>query len=218
MRKYFLLGLLCITSIGQLLAQDGFVAQSGAPLSYNVFDKNGKSFVNPAPDVAGSPFLKDDWILATVVVTTNRRYDSVKVRLNLLSQEVHFLDRNNNEMALARGYIKEVIFPTPVTGVVSPHFQSGFPAVDQQDAGNFYAVLAQGKLWLLHSLRKIIATQKDEVSGEVRKEYRVYEDYYLYDGQTMQRIKKEKATINGKEMKFKSIGELQKAVEAYNAS
>ena len=217
MKNYLLLGTLFMASLGLARAQDGFVAQSGgAALRYNVFDKDGKTFVNPAPDVAGSPFFKDDWSLGTIVVNTQRRYDTVKVRLNLLSQEVHFLDRNNNEMSLDRGYIKEVLLPGRASGE-QLRFKNGFPAVDEQDAYNFYEVLAEGKLCLLHSRRKIIVTEKDEVSGQTSSEYRLYEDYYLYDGKTMQRFRKEKATISGKEMKFKNIDDLKKAIDAYNA-
>ncbi|HEX3933058.1 MAG TPA: hypothetical protein VHW43_00175 [Puia sp.] len=217
MRKYLLAGILLTASLASAKAQDGFVSQTGAPLSYNVFDKNGKTFVNPTPDVNGTPFLTDDWKLGTVVTNTNRRYDTVKVRLNILSQEIHILDRNNTELALAQGYIKEVILPGPFSGE-NLHFQNGFPAVDEQDGNSFYEILTQGKLWLLHSSRKVIIANKDVVSGETSKEYRLYEDYYLYDGKTMQRIKKEKATINGKELKFKSIGDLKKAVDEFNAS
>jgi len=173
-------------AINQVDAQDGFVTES-TTLSYNVFDKNGKSFVNPAPDVAGSPFLNDTWMIGAVVANTNRKFDSVKVRLNVCSQEVHFLDKNNNEMSLAKGYIKAVILSGGI------RFQNGYPPVDQQDANNFYQVLGEGKLTVLLSVRKVIATQKDEMSGEVKKEYRTYEDYYLYDGKTMQRVKKDKA-------------------------
>jgi hypothetical protein len=218
MRKYFLAGILFTASLGPAKGQDGFVPETGgAALSYNVFDRNGKTFVNPAPDVNGTPFLKDDWKVGSVVTNTNRRYDTVKVRLNILSQEVHILDRNNTELALAQGYIKEVILPGVVPGE-KLHFQNGFPAVDEQDGNTFYEVLAQGKLWLLHSSRKVIVTTKDVMTGETSKEYRLYEDSYLYDGKTMQRIKKEKATISGKEIKFKSIGDLKKAVDEFNAS
>jgi hypothetical protein len=196
---------------GQVFAQDGFVAES-TTLSYNVFDKNGKAFVNPAPDVAGSPFLTDAWKLGSLVINTNRRFDSVKVRLNIYSQEVHFLDKNNNEMALAKGYIRSVVLAGGL------RFQDGFPPVDEQDANNFYQVLAEGKITLLLSIRKIIATQKDDMTGDVKKEYRTYQDYYLYDGKTMLRVKKDKALLAGKEIKFKNIDELKKAVDAYNAS
>jgi hypothetical protein len=217
MRKYLLAGILLTASLGSAKAQDGFVPQSGAPLSYNVFDKNGKTFVNPAPDVGGTPFLKDDWKMGSLVTNTNRRYDTVKMRLNIVSQEVHILDRNNTELALAQGYIKEVILPGVGPGE-QLRFQNGFPAVDEQDGNTFYEVMAEGKLWLLHSSRKVISTTKDVMTGETSKEYRLYEDYYLYDGKTMQRIKKEKATMNGKEIKFKSIGDLKKAVNEFNAS
>jgi len=187
MKTRLLLGWLLVALSGPLRAQQGFVGES-TTLSYSVFDNNGKSFVNPAPDVAGSPFLMDSWQLGSLVINTNRRFDSVKVRLNVYSQEVHFLDRNNNEMALAKGYIRSVTLSGGI------RFQNGYPPVDEQGTDNFYQVLTDGKPeQLLLSVRKIIATQKEEMSGDVKKEYRTYQDYYLYDGKTMQRVKKDKA-------------------------
>jgi hypothetical protein len=217
MTKRVLFTLLVASFIGRVCAQDGFVPQTGT-LTYDVFDRNGKAFVNPAPDVAGSPFFRDDWRLGSLVVNTNRRFDSVRLRLNLLSQEVHFLDRNNNEMALTKGYIKEMLLPADPTGRFLLRFRNGFPPVDQQDQYSFYQVLAEGKLSLILSRRKIIASQKDAMLEEVKKEYRTYEDYYIYDGKIMDRVRKDKAIIAGKELKFKSIDVLKKAIEDYNAS
>lgn len=216
--RYFILFVVLLRGwSGNACAQDGFVAQSGS-LTYDVFDRNGKAFVNHAVDVAGTPFLSDDWKLGALVVNTNRKFDSVKIRINLLSQEVHVLDKNNNEMALAQGYIKEIQLPDLITGKPGGIiYQSGFPPIDEQNVNNFYQLLARGKLSLLLSTRKVIATQKDELSGEVKKEYRAYQDYYLYDGKTMQRVKKSSALIDGKQVKFKNIDELKTAVDAYNA-
>ena len=216
MRKYLLLGLLMSTGVSQVLAQDGFVSQIGT-LTYDVVDRNGKTFVNPAPDVAGTPFLKEEWKLGSVVINTNRRFDSVKLRINAYSQEVHFQDRNNNEMALAKGYVREVILPAEIPGAPGLRYQNGFPAVDEQDGYFFYQVLAEGRFWMLQSFRKVIARQKDEMSGDEKKEYRLYQDYYIYDGKTMQRVKNDKATIDGKEIKFKSIDALKKAIDEHNA-
>jgi hypothetical protein len=217
MGKSLLLGLIIIGMSANAHAQDGFV-QENASLSINVFDQNGKVFVNPAPEVAGSPFLTDKWRLGTLLIVTNRRFDSVKLRLNLFSQEVHFLDRNSNEMALAKGYIKEVTFSAGPAGIGEARFRNGFPAVDEQDARNFYQVLAEGKLWLLHSYRKVILNEKDVMTGEVKKEYSLYENYYIYDGQSMQRVKKDKALVAGKEIRFKTIDQLKRAVDDFNAS
>lgn len=200
-----------VAGAGHAWAQDGFVGQT-ATLSYDVFDRNGKSFVNPAPEVAGSPFLTDEWKEGAVIIITNRRYDSVKIRLNVFSQEVHILTNTKNEIALAKGYIKEIIWPG------KDRFQSGFPAVDNQDSNNFYEVLAEGKLWLLHSVRKVISERKDVMSSEVAKEYTTFTDDYIYDGKTMLRVKKGKAIVGDKEIKFKTIDQLKTAIEAYNAS
>jgi hypothetical protein len=216
--KYFILFVVLLRGwSGNACAQDGFVAQSGS-LTYDVFDRNGKAFVNHAVDVTGSPFLSDDWKLGALVVNTNRKFDSVKIRINVFSQEVHVLDKNNNEMALAQGYIREVQLPDAITGKPDGIiYQNGFPAVDEQDVNNFYRLLSRGKLSLLLSTRKVIATQKDEMSSEVKKEYRAYLDYYLYDGKTMQRVKKSSAIIDGKQVKFKTIDDLKTAVDRYNA-
>ena len=203
-------GLLIMAIGGRALAQDGFVGQMGTH-SYDVFDQNGKSFVNPAPDVAGSPFLTDEWRIGAVVVNTNRRFDSVKLRLNVSSQEVHILTNTNNEIALAKGYIKEIVWPG------RNRFQNGFPAIDNQDELTFYEVMAEGKLWLLHCVRKVITERKDAMSSEVNKEYTLFQDNYFYDGKTMQRIKKDKAVLGGKEIKFKSIDQLKQAIDSYNA-
>ncbi len=218
--------------VGQAHAQDGFVAQTGAPLSYNVFDRNGRTFVNPSPDVAGTPFYSDEWRLGTVMVIDNRRYDSIRLRLNLLSGEVHMLDSGKREMALARGYIKEIIWPARLAGIPDGiRFQSGFPAIDAQDPFSYYEVLSEGKFWLLHSIRKVISQQKDNLSGEIRKEYRTYEDYYVYDGKTMQRARKDKAFIlaalsdkrdrigafiETNKLKMKSIDDIKRTIDFYN--
>jgi hypothetical protein len=217
MRKHLLFGLLFTGTAITVIAQDGFVGKV-TTLTYDVFDNNGKAFVNPSPDVAGSPFLNEDWRQGSLIAISNRRFDTVKLRLDVFSQEVHFLDRNNNEMALAKGYIKEVLLPGDFPGAAPLHFRNGFPAVDGQDVNNFYQVVVEGKLQLLLSVRKLIVTHKDDMSGEVGKEYQTYQDYYLYDGITMQRVKKDKAVIGGKEIKFRTIDDLKKAVGAYNVS
>jgi hypothetical protein len=217
MRRHFSVGLLITCAAIAASAQDGFVAKA-TTLTYDVFDNNGKVFVNPAPEVAGSPFFAEGWKLGSLMINTNRRFDSVQLRLNLYSEEAHFLDGNNNEMALARGYVKEVLLPANVPGGRPLRFSIGYPAVDEQDSNTFYQVLSDGKLSLLHSIRKVIATQKDEMSGEVKKEYRPYEDYYIYDGKAMQRVKRSKALVGGKEIQFKSIEVLKKAIDVYNAS
>ncbi len=228
MKKSFLLGLLMIDILTRVFAQDGFISQT-QERSFEVFDHNGKSFVNPAPDIAGSPYLKAEWMEGSRVLMNNRRYDSVKVRLNLNTQEVHYLARGDNELALARGYIKEVIWAP--AGTLEIRYRCGFPPIDAQNETNFYAVLSEGKMEMLQSTRKIISQRKDELSGEIKKEYLTYDDYYVYDGRELHRLKKDHSFMNlladkkekieafakERKLKFKSTEDIKQVIDFYNS-
>ena len=219
--------LLSVPALGR--AQDGFVSENRS-MTYDVFDRNGKAFVNPAPDVAGSPFLFDTWRSCTVILTNHVRLDSVSVRINVLTQQVHVLDPHGNELELEKGYVTEILAGAP--GSTSARYKTGFPAVDFQSTGNLYEVRASGKLWLLRSVRKIIAEKKNDMSGEINREYATYEDYYVFDGSKMRRVKKEKAWlldlladkkdsiaafISTNKLKIKSYDEIQRTIDYYNS-
>ena len=234
MKSLLLFGLLLSGGLSGS-AQDGFVSQSGAPLAYNVFDRNGRTFVNPAPDVTGSPFFADDWRVGTVILVDNRRYDGIRLRLNLYSGEVHVMDSVRKEIALEKGYVKEILLPvSPVkmaglTGTI--RFQCGFPSVDTHDGAFLYEVVLEGHCWLLHAVRKVISERKDDLSGETTREYRTYEDYYVYNGTTIQRVKRDKdflltvladkkdkveSFINDNHLRFKSADDIRRVIGYYN--
>jgi hypothetical protein len=196
-----------------LPAQKGFVTEATTN-SYQVFDASGRAFVNPTTDVEGSPYFKDEWAFGSAILG-NTRYDGARLRLDLHTQEVHYLDRNNKELVLPKGMVKAVVWTNGPKDSI--RFQCGFPAIETHDANSFYLVLSPGKCTLLHLISKSISEQKNEMSGEIKKEYTTYEDYYLYDGKTMQRVKKSGAIIDGKQVKFKTIDELKREVEQYNA-
>src|SRR5580704_2398748 len=104
-----------------------------------VFDVNGKPFENQNSNVVGTPFLRDDWRLGAVTIATNKRFDSVKLRFNLQTQEFHYLNKDSVEIALFKGYIKDVLFYDGIPGMTGANaeFQAGFPAIDEQDVNSF---------------------------------------------------------------------------------
>lgn len=223
--------LLLVTACPSLKAQPGFIAEGKT--SVVVFDANGKPFDNPPPDIAGTPFLWDAWRLGAVRLQDGRVFDSVRLRLNLQTQQIHFLNKDNTEIALFRGYIKGVRFYAGQgKSLDTAEFQTGFPAVDLQDESSFYQVISKGKVWLLKSERKIISTEKNEFSGDSHQEFVGYEDYYLYNGTAMQRIKKDKSAIldalgdqkakledfiAANHLKLKTTDEIRRVIDYYNS-
>jgi len=200
--------------------------------SISVFDENGKSFVNPYRDVAGSPYLKDTWSRAVLRLNGNAIVPDVKVRLDLKSQQWHFLDSGNIERLVPLGLAREVIMDDSTgTEVKTTVFRSGFPPVDNRKTTDFYQVLSDGKVQLLHSMLKVINVDKDEMAGSVQMEFVLYEDYYLFIGGKMWRVKKDRSEVlnqladkkekiqaftDQNHLKLKSIDELKQVIDYYN--
>ena len=78
---------------------------------------------------------------------------------------------------------------------------------------------------------KVINTDKDEMAGTLQMEFALYEEYYLFNGGKMWRVKKDKsealsqladkkekiqAFIDGNHLKLKSINEWKQVIDYYN--
>ena len=200
------------------------------------FDNSGKTFVNPNLDVAGTPFLNEDWRLGRLKVGDNTIFNNIKIRLNLYSQEVHFLKSDNVEMSSPKGTIKEIVVFDSINNkaLANRTFLCGFPSIDNQNEKNFYELICNGKIKLLESMRKTIHQDTDDLSGTVQKEFREYDDYYfLIQGESaLQRIKRDKdfvlnfmkdrkdkvaAFLQTTKISFKSTDDIKNLVDYYNS-
>jgi hypothetical protein len=214
---------------GSVGAQGGFLYLTR---SIRVSDETGSAFVNPYRDVAGSPYLRDAWTRAAMRLNGNVIVPDMQVRLDLKSQQWHFLDSGNIEDLVPVGLVREVLMDdSSGTGVKTSVFRSGFPPVDSRKTTDFYQVVSDGKVLLLHSMTKVINIDKDEMAGSVQMEFVLYEDYYLFSGGKMWRVKKDKsevlnqladkkekiqAFIDENHFKLKSVDELKKVIDYYN--
>lgn len=182
--------------------------------SVSVFDKDGRPFVNSEEDVSGSSYFLPEWKYGQLRLTNGTGYDHIRLRLDLHTQEVHFMGKNGVEMVLPKGFIRELVLidsSTPDSPSIYT-FRDGFPAIDNQDGSNFYQVLVGGRLDLLRSTRKIVSMEKNSISGEETKEIREYTDYYLFSDGMMKKLKRDKAFILG------AVGDKKDKVDAFAAA
>jgi hypothetical protein len=236
-------GVLCCLSLQLQLTAQG--AQGGFTInnfyhSVQVVDESGKSFVNPYREAGGSPYLRDVWTHylrdvwthATLRVNGNVIVPDMRIRLDLKSQQWHFLDSGNIERLIPPGLVREALLDdSSGADVKTTVFRSGFPPVDSRKITDFYQVLSDGKVQLLHSMQKVIDVDKDEMSGSVQKEFVLYEEYYVFSGGKMWRIRKDKSEvqdqladkrekiltfISEKHLKLKSIVEIMEVIDYYN--
>ena len=226
-------GVLFFLSLGLTAKAQDAVIQSDFEHKINLYNVNGKPLTNGDIDVAGNPYFQTAWRYGLVQIKGSAPFDNIPMRLDLQSQQLHFKNSKNEEIVIMAGAVREVSLYDSSTALRRVYtFRSGFPAIDNQNENNFYMVLSDGKLQMLKSMRKQINVDHDQLSGETRKEFRLYEDYYFFSQGQIQRIKKDKSFVlalmgdkqvqvnqflSTNKVSFKSMDDINKLVEYYNS-
>jgi len=139
----------------------------------NLEDFNGRSLLKKYdPDISGSPFINTNWMPAKITLTKGKEIGPLLVKLNIESNELYFLDSNGKEMIAREGLIKKIDFINYYSKDSTRYiFKSGYPNIDKQNENYFYQVFTEGKIELLAKKFKYIRTVKDELSGEIIKDF-----------------------------------------------
>jgi|ERR1700722_19749585 len=220
------------TALGQNGSQT-WLQDDNFQRSISVYDPNGHAFVNKYDNVEGSPFLFDDWKMCDIEIS-GKKFDHCKMKLDLVSQSVHFLTTDGKEMQAQAGVIDHITFSDSSLEPASRYeFLSKLPPIDKHKNSDFYEVLAKGKIMMLKSISKRVVETKNEVSGDIRKEIVTDEDYYFEINGQMIAVKRDKAFILGlmdggsrakvesfasaNKLGYKSYTDMAKIVSYYNS-
>jgi hypothetical protein len=196
MRNVWIVLLLNIAAVNAVSGQLNGVSLNGTKWPSQVFmsDVNGKPFDNRLSDISGSPYLTDKYKVSDITLRQGRKFVRIQAKINLVSQEVIFISANGVEGYMEPGMVRDIAFAdTASDGNIAAYlFRSGYPAVDKQTDVHFYQVLEEGNCSLLRSLTKKVNERKNELSGEVSKEFETTENLYLFMKGAMKRIKKDR--------------------------
>jgi hypothetical protein len=134
------------------------------------------------PDIKGSPFYLDDWKSADIALKDGKHFDSVKVKLNLYSQEIVCLSSPGSEITLKDGIVDRLVLrDTNDLRLPSIHiFASGIPLAEKVTGYPIFEVLSDGKAILLNLITKRIAKSADVYSAGEQKEFVALESLYVY--------------------------------------
>jgi hypothetical protein len=159
-------------------------------------DNLGRPIKSLYEGTKGSPFFIDDFKYSNIRLIAGKQYFNVPSRLNLYTHEVHFRSPEGLEMAAPFGVMLEAEFLDTLTDGSSRSyvFRTGYPNIDQQNEYHFYLVLAEGKVTLLKYIKRKINEERNELSGEVNKQFDNYEDYYIFRDAKMYRMKRDKSS------------------------
>jgi hypothetical protein len=185
---------------------------------------------NYDPEIKGSPYWNDEWLLCDLQFTNGLYLRQLKTKFDLAANAIYYLDSMNNSFVIYPEAITQIEYNLNAAGQHTI-FRRGFPAIDKQGLNHYYKVLSDGKMILLKFLKKEISILKNDMTGDVSKEFADYENYYTYFNGEMRVVKKAKSFfldimvdkkevvekyINEKPINFKHMEDITKLIDYYN--
>lgn len=191
---YLVSFLVCFCLPNQLLSQVTIEPITGnyGVKAFNIY--GSKNLENkeriPYSRIKGSPFWKSDWQLASIYSGT-AKLATVPVRLNMATNEIHFL-KDNKELVMDTGYVSTIVYhpenDSTKTGeifIIDPSIQ-----LNNQKVEGFVKVMNVGDYKLLKYVqRKVIS---EDSLFNTQKKYLFSDEifYYLWFNENIERIKK----------------------------
>jgi len=158
----------------------------------NMYDVNGHPIVNPGVAIEGFPLFLPKWKLGWLRLADSRFFPGVPLELDLERQAVYYRRPDGTVIQVEPGQVRELgILDTIAGATVIYQFTCGFEPIDNQTETSFYLVLDSGRATFLESMRKRFYQEKDEFGGHDTREYRIYNDFYVFCRGKITRVKKD---------------------------
>jgi hypothetical protein len=210
---------------------DNFV-QNDFQHKINLYDVNGHPIGNETVETKGSPLFVTKWKLGWIRLANGRFFPAVPLKLDLEKQIAHYRRADGNDIEVEQGQVKELVMLDTIAGnPVVYRFVCGFQSIDNQSTTSFYLLLDSGRVSILESMRKVYKQDKDDFSGETTKEYKLYDDFYIFSAGKMARLKRDskffQELTNDKKsqmddylqktkVSFRSIEDIRQFIHYYN--
>lgn len=171
-----------------------------------VYDEKGNLFGGNVGSIKGSPLWKDEWCNANVEMFNGKTFSNMKLIVNLVNGNIHFLEKD-----------AEFQFIEPVKKITLLYSTEG--RIDstifiKMAANNtlLYEVKARGsKYFLLDLVQKKAADTYDYGKSSGGKEFRVFNESFLYNLTTSELI-----TVKGKTLTELFKNDTEKIPSAFN--
>lgn len=201
----YLLSLFFILFNTFLFGQNMYLAK---PVTHfvEVYDEKGNLFGGNVGSIKGSPLWKDEWCNANVEMFNGKTFSNMKLIVNLVNGNIHFLEKD-----------AEFQFIEPVKKITLLYSTEG--RIDstifiKMAANNnlLYEVKARGSKYLLLDLvQKKAADTYDYGKSSGGKEFRVFNESFLYNLTTSELI-----TVKGKTLTELFKDDTEKIPSAFN--
>ena len=139
--------------------------------------------------VEGTPFFNENWMWGSLILPGGTRYDSLRLRLDLIDNKVHYLDRSGATL-VASSLISELWLIDSASGARYRFLSSPAISFFQPPGNSWYQSLTDGPVLLLKEFNKRL--EERSVYGSATSEQRIATSfgYYLAVDRSLIPVKK----------------------------
>ena len=167
--------------------------------------------------VEGSPYFKDEWLKGIVVDASNQEYKDIKLRVDLSSNTLHYLDNNEKEF-IATIPVKEVVLTDDSGNNYKFVHSIGLKNVVNADKNKWHLWLVSGTASLYKKFEKDLSEFKGYGSATVEQRIKTREKYLLLYNNSFLEVKKMKDVSSLLSNKKKELEEFLKNKDDEKAS
>lgn len=174
------------------------VSKENLPLTSNLFyTVAGVPFSNYkyVKLVEGSPYFNENWMRGRIMMSKGSVYDSILVRIDLMENALHYLDKEGNEM-VATSPVKTIWLSDDITGKNYQFDHSQYMQLDALPDPAWYQVLDSGRVILYKKHIKTINEDKPYSSALVEQKMVTTFTYLLKVNNVLFPVKKLKDLPN----------------------
>jgi hypothetical protein len=143
-----------------------------------LYDLKGETISNKYGKVTeGFPFFSDEWLKGKIVSTSGKTYDNLSLKLNLVENEIHYLDDQAVEFLL-KTPARLVVLTDLLYNKSYTFIQTSTPC--HKNEKTWYQVLDTGNVWLIKAEVKQIIEIKPYGSATMEEKVTSSISYYLY--------------------------------------
>lgn len=137
--------------------------------------------------VEGSPFFKDDWLKADIVLQSGAGFKNIASKLDLMENKIHYLDPKGNEL-IATQLVKEITFYDPAHGA-SFRFVNADNVASTAKSG-WYLLLFSGKASLYQVFDKQVFEDKPYGTATTEQRIKTKNTYLVVHNNVQLSVKK----------------------------
>jgi hypothetical protein len=202
-------------------------------MTYNLGNMAGRPFqIKQYDNIKGSPYFTDSFSRCLFTVGDGKTYTGIKMKMNFLTNDLHFLGKDSMELVVEKGVIRKVAFiQQDKDSLKFTVFSSGYPSIDQHYPNSYYEEICSGRAMMLKMTHTELRTRQSLTSSPLDKEFLNSHTYYVFCNKKMERWTRGKSFalfmlsekkdlvadfIEKEKIKCNSTADMERVINYYN--